>query len=219
MSGQGMLAWEGREPYRCLAADPPWPERGGGKSKRGADRHYGVMTVPAILDLVAGSEPVSRLAPDAHAWIWVTDNYLEAGLALLRRLGFRYVRTLIWVKVRTVAERRRVRLRRRTMARRRLSLVKLQQGLGQYLRGSHEIALLGVRGAAMVPPPGRRHPSVVLATRGQHSAKPAAAMEVMESVSPGPRVEMFARRARPGWDAWGNQAPQDMREPQPVTGS
>ena len=202
---QAAIAWAGREPYRCLAADPPWPERGGGR--RGAQEHYDVLDVPAILDLVAGSEPVARLAPDAHAWIWVTDNYLEAGLALLRRLGFRYVRTLVWVKVRTVSERRRARLRRRRMAGRRLSLVTLQIGLGQYLRGSHEIALLGVRGAAMVPPPSRRRPSVVLATRGQHSAKPSAALEVMEAVSPGPRVELFARRARPGWDTWGNQAP------------
>jgi N6-adenosine-specific RNA methylase IME4 len=193
--------------YSCAAMDPPWPERGGGKSTRGAQRHYALMDVPDIIALVAGSDPVSRLAPDAHAWVWVTDNYLRDGLALLDALGFRYVRTLCWVKLRTVKERRGARLRRRLMVGRPLSLVQLRIGLGQYLRGSHELCLLGSRGNAQVPPPARRRPSVVLAPRGRHSAKPAAAYAVMEAVSPGPRVEMFARASRPGWDVWGNEAP------------
>ena len=207
MSDQVSLAWDGREPYRCIAMDPPWPERGGGKSKRGADRHYQVMDVPAIFDLVTGCEPVSRLARDAHCWIWVTDNYLEDGLALMRGLGFRYVRTLCWVKLRSLKDVRGARMRRRRWSRCRLSLVRVRIGLGQYLRGSHELALFGVRGAAHVPPPSRRRSSVVMAPRGRHSAKPVAALEVMEAVSPVPRVELFARAARPGWDAWGNQAP------------
>lgn len=191
--------------YRCLSLDPPWLERGGGKSCRGAQRHYTLMPTAEIVDLVLGSEPVARLAPSAHCWIWVTDNFLEDGLVLMRALGFRYVRTLAWVKVRSVNERKRARLRRED--RRRISLVRLQIGIGQYLRGSHELCLFGVRGDAMVPPPGRRAPSVVFAARGRHSAKPDAAYAVIGDVSPGPRVEMFARIARPGWDAWGNEAP------------
>lgn len=178
--------------YGCVAMDPPWPERGGGKSKRGADRHYPLMSVPEILSLVMRSEPVARLAPDAHCWVWVTDNYLRGGLQLLDVLGFRYVRTLQWVKLRDGEG---------------APHVRLQVGLGQYLRGAHEMALLGVRGDAMVPATSKRRPSVVFAPRARHSAKPQAAFDVFEAVSPGPRVEMFARAARPGWDVWGNQAP------------
>lgn len=193
--------------YHCISLDPPWLERGGGKSCRGAQRHYPLMSTDAIFELVLGSEPVSRLAASAHAWIWVTDNFAEDGFRLMRAMGFRFVRFLIWIKVRSVAERKRARLRRQRQSPRRLSLVTLQIGLGQYLRGAHEVCLFGVRGDAMVPPPSRRRPSVVLAARGRHSAKPAAAYAVIEQVSPGPRVEMFARIARPGWDAWGNEAP------------
>jgi len=193
--------------YRCISLDPPWLERGGGRSCRGAQRHYPLMPTPAIVDLVRGSEPVARLAPSAHAWCWVTDNFLEDGLQLLRSMGFRYVRTLVWVKVRSVNERKRARTRRQ-IGRPRISLVKLQIGIGQYLRGSHELCLFGVRGEAMVPPPSRRRPSVVFAVRSKHSAKPNAAVAMLEAVSPGPRVEMFARAARPGWDAWGNEAPK-----------
>lgn len=183
--------------YQCMSLDPPWPERGGGKSKRGADRHYPVMSVADIISTVVRSEPVSRLAPSAHCWCWVTDNYLTGGLELLDALWFRFIRTLVWVKVdrafvlgedisRSMSDR-------------------LQIGLGQYLRGSHELALLGVRGDAMVPEPPDRMPSVVFAPRGRHSAKPDEAIRVFERVSPGPRVEMFARTPRPGWDVWGNE--------------
>lgn len=203
---QGLLVG-GFEPYQTIELDPPWLERGGGRSKRGADRHYALADTPTIISVVLRSEPFSKLADSAHAWIWVTDNFLEDGLQLMRAMGFTYVRMLVWVKVRDVAERKRARLRRRQLARRRISLVRLQIGLGQYLRGSHEVCLFGTRGAAMVPPPARRRPSVVFAPRGRHSEKPAAAYAVFEAVSPGPRVSMFARASRPGWCVWGNEAP------------
>ena len=97
---QANLAPFGAQPlYRCLSLDPPWLERGGGKSCRGAQRHYPLMATAAIVELVRGSEPIARLAPSAHCWCWVTDNFLEDGLELMRALGFRYKRTLVWVKV------------------------------------------------------------------------------------------------------------------------
>jgi len=199
--------------YKTITLDPPWPERGGGKSKRGADGHYPVMSVAKIIETVMASEPVSRIAPDAHCWCWVTDNYLEGGLELMRALGFRYVRTLAWVKV--ASDKGLVATFNTWLANidigvasnlRALLQAQVSIGLGQYLRGAHELALFGVRGNAMVPPPADRMPSVVFAPKGRHSAKPNEAIEVFERVSPGPRVEMFARNARPGWDAWGNEA-------------
>lgn len=199
--------------YKTISLDPPWPERGGGKSKRGADRHYPVMQVHGvggIIDVVQQSEPVSRLAPDAHCWCWVTDNYLRGGLELMDALGFRFVRTLVWVKVTPTSGekwdwlRKAIRYDDDPMGR---IGDLLSIGLGQYLRGAHELALFGVRGKAMVPEPANRMPSVVFAPKGRHSEKPAAAIEVFERVSPGPRVEMFARSSWPGWDAWGNEAP------------
>ena len=39
-----------------------------------------------------------------------------------------------------------------------------------------------------------------------HSAKPDAFIDIVEQVSPGPYLEMFARRQRLGWDTWGNEA-------------
>jgi len=68
-------------------------------------------------------------------------------------------------------------------------------------------------------PDGKRaqHPTLVLAPRGEHSRKPDVFHEVIEKVSPGPYVELFARRARPGWAVWGNQAPNPVvLEPPPT---
>jgi len=140
-----------------------------------------------------------------HAWMWVTDTFLRDGLWLLETLGFRYVRTLVWVKMSrlddttgTWAGNNRPKLGD-------LCRSVLQIGLGQYLRGSHELCLFGTMGNAMVPEPANRLPSVIFAERGKHSEKPDEAFKVFEQVSPGPRVEFFARSRRDGWGSWGNE--------------
>ena len=62
--------------YRCISLDCPWPERGGGKIKRGADRHYALMTWQESLATILRSD-VYRPAPSCHLWCWTTDNYLH----------------------------------------------------------------------------------------------------------------------------------------------
>lgn len=191
--------WVSPEPkqrYATVLADPPWLERGGGQVKRGADRHYPLMSTTEISKL-----PVHQLAADnAHLYLWVTNNFLPDGLEVMAFWGFRYVTNLAWGKVRDG---------------------KVQQGLGQYFRGAHELLLFGVRGQVpyRTTEEGKRaqHPTLVLAPRGEHSRKPDVFHEVIEKVSPGPYVELFARRARPGWAVWGNQAPNPVvLEPPPT---
>jgi N6-adenosine-specific RNA methylase IME4 len=169
--------------------DPPWPEYGGGG--RGAQNHYDLMSVGNIYHTVMlardEGEPVFAPADSAHLWMWVTDNHLLDGLSLMDRLGFRYVRTMAWVKMMTKANGSRA----------------LQIGLGKYLRGSHELCLLGVKGKACLPEVAP--PSVLIAPRAKHSAKPVESYAVFEAVSPPPRLEMFARHKHDGWDVWGNE--------------
>ncbi len=186
-------------PYACIAMDPPWLERGGGQCKRGADRHYPLMPVKEILRVILASSSW-RPAQDSHLWMWVTDNFLPDGLWLIDQLGFRYVRTFPWVKVKDEPADDDAELKSDDEG-------LLQVGLGQYARGAHELLLLSTRGSLPVPPPAERPRSVILARRGRHSEKPERAFRVMERVSPGPRVEFFARARRPGWDAMGNEVP------------
>lgn len=159
--------------YRCIAADPPWQEKGG---SRGADKHYQLIHT-ADIPRVMMQSPLWRPAARAHLWLWVTSNFLEDGLFVLQALGFRFVSTMVWVKP--------------------------SMGIGQYLRLRHEILLFGVRGRLHTKDNGVD--SVVEAPRSRHSVKPEEAYSRIERVSPGPRLEMFARAERPGWDVWGNE--------------
>jgi N6-adenosine-specific RNA methylase IME4 len=94
--------------YRTIYADPPWPETGGGKIKRGADRHYPLMSVSAIK---AMGGQLQHYIDDqgCHLYLWVTNTHLANGLAVMETWGFEYKTTITWIKDRI--------------------------GLGQYFRG------------------------------------------------------------------------------------
>lgn len=179
--------------FRCISADPPWPERGG--CNRGADAHYQVANVRDVPRIIQAA-PLWRPESNCHLWLWATLMHLPDALWILERLGFRYTTHLAWVKTKADGD--------------------LAIGLGQYVRGSHELLLLGTRGKAMVPVPENRLPSVVLAQRGRHSAKPAEVVRRIETVSPGPRAELFAREPRAGWWTWGNELAEGVDVLQPL---
>jgi N6-adenosine-specific RNA methylase IME4 len=177
--------------YRCISIDPPWPERGGGKIKRGADRHYPLMSIPQIIATVLRASVWRPDPKGCHVWVWATNNYLPHALECMRAWGVRYITMGTWAKATPgytgVHD---------------TSFVPQRPGLGQYLRGQTEQLLLGVIGHLAVEAAGQ---TLILAPRGRHSEKPEVAYELIEKVSPGPRLEMFARAPREGWDVWGNQ--------------
>jgi N6-adenosine-specific RNA methylase IME4 len=179
--------------YKTIVIDAPWPESGGGRIKRGADRHYPLLSVKEIPSIIVTSG-VFTPAADSHLYLWATNNYLDKGIALIGALGFRYVTCITWVK-------------------------PGRPGLGQYFRGATEQLLFGVRGAGLQLRRAwttRRDLSTRLvadwprdeAGKIIHSAKPKESYELIEAASPAPRLEMFARphltrRRRTGWTVWG----------------
>lgn len=166
--------------YKCIAMDPPWNERGGGKIRRGADRHYPLLKTRDMPRAIYQSGVWSP-APDCHLWCWATANHLPDALWVIEALGFRYLTNAVWVKSRP-------------------------PGLGQYLRGRHELLLLAVRGSGPAARTARRDlESVIEAPRGAHSVKPQRAYDLIEARSQGPRLELFARQPREGWTVWGNE--------------
>lgn len=164
--------------YRTILIDPPWYEKGAGKIKRGADRHYPLLKTVDIIKVIRGSG-VFNPAPSCHLYLWVTNNFLRDGLRVMEELGFRYVTNIVWVKDRF--------------------------GLGQYYRGQHELLLFGVRGNLMTQ---TKTSSVIIAKKGEHSQKPAKAYALIEKESYPPRLEMFARQKIEGWDSWGSELPE-----------
>lgn len=209
--------------YRTIVADPPWLERGGGKSKRGADRHYPLMPTHEIIEVMADAlglakqpaliagyaphwvhNPRSKVAESAHLWLWVTDNFLQDGFRVMDALGFRFVRSWLWVKM-DVDEDGAVPIGDLGEQLTFYPEDRLQIGLGQYGRNCHEQVLFGVRGETSLPPPDRRCPSVFFAPKTKHSAKPQKFFDIVDRTSPLPALEMFARKPRAGWDVWGNE--------------
>ncbi len=172
--------------YKTIYADPPWPEYGGGKIKRGADRHYPLMSIPEIIRLGSQLEPY--IDGNAHLYLWATNNYLPDALTVMKAWGFEYKTTITWMKDR--------------------------MGLGQYFRGLSEHCLFGVRGSLpyRTRPDGKRAQGTTafLAPRQEHSRKPEEMRRMIELVSYEPRLELFARRPVEGWDVWGNQVETDL---------
>lgn len=191
---------------RTVLLDPPWAERGGGKIKRGADRHYPLLDVEQIEEVIDNSGMViGRMTEHAHCYLCVTDNFLQAGLRVLDYMGFRYVRTFVWVKTKEpIAD-----------GEEPFDEADLRYGIGQYARGAHELILFGVSGKGQDPSvctDARNIPSVFFAPtpRGVdgkriHSRKPTKLYNLIERRSKGPYLEMFARANRPGWTSWGNE--------------
>lgn len=162
--------------YRTIVLDPPWDwgDEGDCDQLGRARPTYATMPYDELVGL-----PVGELAADdAHVYLWITNRSLPKGFGLLEAWGFRYVTCLTWVKP--------------------------TFGMGNYFRGQTEHVLFGVRGSL----PLQRHDvgTVFHADRGPdgHSSKPDVFYELVESCSPGPYLEMFCRRRREGWVAWGS---------------
>lgn len=183
--------WEGLSPpYRTIVADPPWPQKGAGAltgpmgfgGAKGASKPmpYSVMTLEEICAL-----PVADLAEkDAHLYLWTTNGFLRSAFDVLQAWGFRYSTTLVWAKN------------------------PMGGGLGGAYGITTEFVLYARRGAL----PARQRVTGTwfnwrrpYGSNGKptHSTKPDGFLDVVEQVSPGPYVELFARRQRLGWDSWG----------------
>lgn len=147
------------------------------------EKHYGTMRLQSIRDM--GEAVRSVTAEDAHCWLWVTNATIPAGHAVLEAWGFEYRSILTWVKPRI--------------------------GFGPYLRNMTEHVLLGTRGKA--PVRFRGQGTWLFAPIQEHSHKPEEVHEIIQRVSPGPYLEMFARRPRAGWNVWGNEVPSDVDLP------
>ena len=173
--------------FHCIVADPPWqldtgPDVMHGTGERGHDDlAYTQMSVEAIGAL----DVASIAAPDAHLYLWTTNRYVEAAYGVARAWGFQPSALLVWCKA------------------------PRGIGLGDTFRQTAEYVLFARRGSL----PARR---IVERTwfewpRGAHSVKPDAFYALVESVTPPPYIDLFARETRPQWATWGAEAPSDER--------
>ena len=166
--------------YKTIYLDPPWMERGGGKIKRGADKHYPLMKTEDIMKL-----PINKLADKdgCHLYLWTTNNFLPDALKCLEAWGFKYITMITWMKDRI--------------------------SLGQYYRGLTEHCIFAKYKTLLykIDENGKRCQGVTefYESKKEHSRKPQKMREMIERVSYEPRIELFAREEFNGWDCWGNE--------------
>lgn len=166
--------------YRTIVADPPWRvhrPRGWGAGASSQRLAYRTMPLEWIRAL-----PVADLAaPGAHLYLWTINRYVRDAYAVAEAWGFRPSTLLVWAKA--------------------------PQGVGpgEHFAITTEFVLFARRRGG--PRPLERQPTTWFTwPRTGHSAKPEAFLDLVEHVSPAPRLELFARRARLGWDYWGDES-------------
>jgi N6-adenosine-specific RNA methylase IME4/ParB-like chromosome segregation protein Spo0J len=162
--------------FPIILADPPYQYDRRWAVSREIENHYPTMTAEAICALSI----VNLATPDAMLFLWAPAPLLTDALNIMTAWGFEYATSAVWVKDRL--------------------------GMGVYVRQQHELLLIGKRGLGIVPHPSTLSSSVIAAPRREHSRKPDEVYDLIERMYPElPKIELFARTVRPGWDAWGNE--------------
>jgi N6-adenosine-specific RNA methylase IME4 len=183
--------------YSVIYADSPWQTKAGralkgykienGKqlfvssSNKSRELAYPTMTVEQLCKM-----PISDLAAEnAHLYFWTTNQYLMQSLQVIESWGFKYSTTLVWAKN------------------------PMGGGLGGNYKITTEFLIFATRGNLKAK---EKHIGTWFNIKREyqngspcHSRKPEFFADLIEKVSPGPYLELFARRERIGWDVFGNQ--------------
>jgi len=149
-------------------------------TQAGAAPTYNTMALADICAMTVASDASEE---DAHLWVWGTNGLLDQAFTVVRAWGFSPLTIVTWCK--------------------------RQPGMGSYLRNNTEHVILASRGRPITPHP-RAASTWYIWPRGEHSRKPDGFYDLVEQVSPGPYLELFARRQRLGWDTWGNECRCDV---------
>lgn len=181
--------------FRCIVADPPWElEIGKQRTARGPaqgsawiDPRY-MARKPLPYPTLTVDE-IARLAPpvarDAHLYLWTINRYVKEAYEIARAWGFKPATLLVWAKN------------------------PMGLGLGGTFCNVTEFCLFARHGNLRAKT--RIDRTWFNWKRGRHSAKPQDFYDLVEAVSPGPYLEMYARHSRPGWAVWGNEVQSSLK--------
>ena len=163
--------------YSLVLADPPWQYDFAESSTREIENQYPTLPVDQICAL-----PLQDLfADDCLLFLWATSPKLREAFQVMAAWDFEYVTNAVWVKDKF--------------------------GMGYYFRQQHELLLVGRKGNPPLSLPETRVSSVFEAPRTGHSEKPEDVHLALEAMYPKlPKLELFARSKREGWEVWGNES-------------
>lgn len=167
-------------PFGTILADPPWQlSLSGHRIRAKLGRIRTALDYPTMsLEEICALPVGTRAEVGAHLWLWTTNQHLEAGFKVMRAWGFTYLAPIHWVK---------------------------PTGLGNWFVHRTQTILFGYFQRCRFPLARYRPNILQCGDPVRHSQKPEQSFALIESISPGPRIELFARARRPGWTAWGNE--------------
>ena len=166
--------------FGVVYADPPWMFEPY-SAESGMDRAADNHYPTMTLDAVKAI-PIPA-AEDCALFLWATVPMLPQALQVMDAWSFTYKSAIVWLKDKV--------------------------GTGYWTGNRVELLLIGTRGSIPAPAPGEQPRQVIEAPRGRHSEKPTAFAELIEKLYPNvPKLEMFARARRDGWESWGTEAPK-----------
>lgn len=197
--------------YSCIEADPGWAYRDRNMNGFASVRRYRIHTeypVMHLSEILGMGDEIKRLsAPKGcHLWLWTTKDFLEDGFQVLRQWGFSFKQIFTWVKTNKDGS--------------------PSFGMGYWGRNACEYILFGSTSASFGMLPARttapnwiytpedvddyRDGDVLMCPRSRHSRKPDLAYQMIRELSPGPRLSVFQREDREGFDCWGNEMVPDL---------
>lgn len=165
--------------YSTIVVDPPWPME---KIEREVAPNQFAFDYPTMTleDITNWTGATDIAADDCHLFIWTTQKYLPATFDIMKAWGFRYVVTMVWHKAGGFQP----------------------YELPQY---NCEFVLYGRKGSPKFVET-KAFMTCFDGARTGHSIKPSEFYETLARTCPGPRIEMFGRSARDGFDSWGNES-------------
>ena len=186
-TNENLLAFCNGQKFATVYADPPWrfQNRTGKVAPENKKlSRYETMDLEAIKAM-----PVSEISAEkSHLYLWVPNALLPDGLEVMKAWGFEYKGNIVWEKVRKDGQ-------------------PDGRGVGFYFRNVTELLLFGIKGDNnRTLAPARSQVNLIRTMKREHSRKPDEIIPIIESCSPGPFIELFARGDREGWAMWGNQA-------------
>jgi N6-adenosine-specific RNA methylase IME4 len=172
--------------YGSILIDPPW--RFSNRTGKVAPEHRRLLRYPTMSFAEIAALRVGELAlPQSHLYLWTPNALIAEALEIMAGWGYTYKTNLVWLKVRKDG-------------------APDGRGVGFYFRNVTELLIFGVRGNFRTLAPGRSQVNVIITRKQEHSRKPDEQYDIIRRCSPGPYLELFARKRVDGWTSWGNQA-------------
>lgn len=163
--------------YQTIVADPPWTY--GNKRTGGSMNSAAEQKYSVMSQDEICAMPIREItAPDSHIFLWATSPLLPEAIDVMRAWGYTHKAVIVWEKTGRL-------------------------GMGFNFRIQTEFCLYGRRGKAKALRCQERN--IIRAPVGKHSQKPEEFWNLINPLTPGPKLELFSRSTRPGWDCWGNE--------------